>query len=255
MGCFSILAHRGSSGEAPENTLASFEKAIERGFDIELDLDLTRDGHLVVIHDGTVDRTTDGHGRVGDFTLEELKKLDAGVRFGLEFKNERIPAFHEVLNLVRGRVLIGIDFKDTLTGAEDKIVGALDHYKAVDRVFIFDQPPESSRRIKTLNPAIPVAARTNGAEPSEEFFNCTMKLFPEVELIWAVDPPKRGAVSGYYIASGMVDEAHRHGKRMYAVVVNDPLRWRELIAMGIDGICTDFPGALQRVVREKEETA
>src|SRR3712207_5048900 len=96
-----IMAHRGAAAYAPENTIAAFTKAIEMKADaIELDIHLSKDDHIVVIHDEKVDRTTNGKGLVMEFTLEELKRLDAGSWFNKEFKNEKIPTLREVLELV-----------------------------------------------------------------------------------------------------------------------------------------------------------
>ncbi len=100
-----IVGHRGASAYEPENTLRSFRRALDLGVTaLELDVQLTRDGRLAVIHDQTVDRTTDGHGRVKDFTLAELRKLDAG-------RGERIPALEEVVDLVKGRAGLLVELK------------------------------------------------------------------------------------------------------------------------------------------------
>ncbi len=94
-----VIAHRGASGHAPENTLAAFRKAVSLGAPfIETDLQLSRDAHFVAIHDATVDRTTGGHGAVHDLTLAELHRLDAGSWFGSEFAGERIPTLEEILD-------------------------------------------------------------------------------------------------------------------------------------------------------------
>ncbi|HET8644390.1 MAG TPA: glycerophosphodiester phosphodiesterase family protein, partial [Vicinamibacteria bacterium] len=106
-----IIAHRGDSAHRPENTLASFASALEVGADlVELDVQLTRDGHPVVIHDPTVDRTTDGQGKVVDFTLPELRRLSAGYpgRFGAAYAGERVPTLAQVLNFLRGRCKVMI---------------------------------------------------------------------------------------------------------------------------------------------------
>ena len=97
------VAHRGASGDYPENTLLAFEKALEIGVDeIELDLHSTKDGHLVVMHDATVDRTTDGTGAIAELTLAEIKALDAGSSFDERFRDERVPTWEEALDLVQG---------------------------------------------------------------------------------------------------------------------------------------------------------
>ncbi|MCL7453535.1 MAG: glycerophosphodiester phosphodiesterase, partial [Anaerolineae bacterium] len=106
------FAHRGASHEAPANTLAAFELAAEMGADgIELDVHLSRDGELVVIHDFSLEGTTNGHGRVGDRTLPELKALDAGSWFDPRLAVQRIPTLQEVIDAVAARLLLNIELK------------------------------------------------------------------------------------------------------------------------------------------------
>src|SRR5271170_5657439 len=107
-----IIAHRGSSGEYPENTLSAFAAAVRDGADwCELDVQLSRDGELVVIHDATVDRTTDGHDAVAAMTMAELKTLDAGSRFGAKFIGERLPELDEVFDAIGTGCGINIELK------------------------------------------------------------------------------------------------------------------------------------------------
>ena len=107
-----VIAHRGASSSAPENTLAAFDLALEMGArHLELDVELTRDGHVVVIHDDTVDRTTDGSGPVTAHTLDELRRLDAGRWFGAAFAGERIPTYEDVLVRYRGRAHLHTEIK------------------------------------------------------------------------------------------------------------------------------------------------
>src|SRR5579859_2813159 len=99
-----VIGHRGAMGRCPENTMASFERGLELGADwVELDVHLTRDGALAVIHDESVDRTTNGHGLVKDHSLAELKRLDAGAWFGPAFAGARVPILDEVLDFARAR--------------------------------------------------------------------------------------------------------------------------------------------------------
>lgn len=117
-----VIGHRGAKGHEPENTLKSFEKAIELGADmVELDVHITKDDHLVVIHDSKVDRTTNGKGLVSEKTLSELRELDAG-------KGERIPTLAEVIELVDQRVPINIELKSV--GTAERVSGAIKFYIA-----------------------------------------------------------------------------------------------------------------------------
>jgi glycerophosphoryl diester phosphodiesterase len=121
-----VVAHRGASGRAPENTIASYEAALAIGVDaIELDVHLSRDGHLVVIHDANLGRTTDGQGLVHEHTLAELKRLDAGGWFAPAFAGERIPSFEEVLERIGPRVPLQVEIKGRTDGVTEATVEAL----------------------------------------------------------------------------------------------------------------------------------
>ena len=133
-----VIGHRGIRAFYPENTMISFQKAIEAGVDgLETDINMTKDGHLVVIHDTSVDRTTDGTGMVKDFTWKELERLDAGSCFSPDFKGEKIPAFEEFLELVKDKnLLLNIEIKDDRTSVIDKTIQMLEEYKLTDTYVI-----------------------------------------------------------------------------------------------------------------------
>ena len=119
-----VIAHRGFSGAAPENTIASVRAAINVGADMaEIDVTLTSDGYIVVIHDETLDRTTDGSGEVFQFTLAELQELDAGSWFDRSFAGEPIPTLDQVLDEVEGRILLNVEIKSEAVdrGIVDKV--------------------------------------------------------------------------------------------------------------------------------------
>ncbi|MEE3371684.1 MAG: glycerophosphodiester phosphodiesterase family protein [Planctomycetota bacterium] len=142
---------------APENPLTAFDVAIALELAIELDIYQTRDGNLVVIHDPTVDRTTNGSGRVSDMTLDEIRKLDAGQWFHPRFSGLKIPTLDEVLRIIgekqrRPLVWLGINMKIISPGIAEKIVRLVEKYDLLKQAFGFGQPPESSRRFKIANP-------------------------------------------------------------------------------------------------------
>lgn len=115
-----ILAHRGASGTAPENTIAAFKKALIDGCDgFEFDIQQTKDGKIVVFHDWTLERTTNGKGHLREYTLEELKKLDAGSWFGKQFKGEKIPTLEEALDSIPDDKLINIELKEEYSAERD----------------------------------------------------------------------------------------------------------------------------------------
>lgn len=158
-----IIAHRGASKYAPENTIASFMKAVEMNSDgIELDVHMTKDKALVVCHDEKVDRTTNGKGFIKDLTLMEIKELDAGSWFGEEFKGQRIPELKEVLELIKDKeILLNIELKNApivYEGIEEKVVKMVMDYKMEERVIISSFNHYSLMEVKRINPKIKTGA-------------------------------------------------------------------------------------------------
>jgi len=133
-----ILGHRGASGTAPENTESAFKKALQNGADgVELDIHLTKDKELVVIHDERVDRTTNGTGYVKDLTLREIKKLDAGSYFSPQFARERILTLGEALEITNGCKIINIEIKNNIIrypNIEEKIINIIKQKKLEDKI-------------------------------------------------------------------------------------------------------------------------
>ncbi|HHW48137.1 MAG TPA: glycerophosphodiester phosphodiesterase, partial [Clostridiaceae bacterium] len=154
-----VIAHRGAPKHAPENTIAAFRKALELGAEgIELDVHLSADGHLVVIHDEKVDRTSDGKGLVKEKTLEELKALDFGSWFSKEFKGETIPTLDEVLELLKSWTgIINIEIKGGSVfypNIEEKVVRKIEKLKIEEKIIISSFNHYSLVEIKKLNPKI-----------------------------------------------------------------------------------------------------
>ena len=158
-----VAGHRGAAAHAPENTVASFEMGVELGADaIEFDIHESRDGHLIVMHDPEVARTTDGHGRIKDMTLEELKRLDAGAWFGDRFRVERVPTLSEVLDWAHGRTPVIIEIKgdsQPAIGIERKLVKALRDHSMVGDAILIDYP---GRLRGYLNQAAPDGPQEEG---------------------------------------------------------------------------------------------
>ena len=166
-----LLAHRGLVQHAPENTLPSFAAAIELGLSIELDVYQTRDAHLVVIHDKTLDRTTNGTGEVTEMTLAEIRKLDAGSWFDPRFAGEKVPTLEEVFKLVRDRqrtpVTIALNMKVISPGIEKHIVQLVEKYELFDQLFAFGQSSDSSRRFKQANPKLRTTVYLNDSQADQ----------------------------------------------------------------------------------------
>lgn len=158
-----IIAHRGASEYAPENTMASFRKAIEMNSEgIELDIHMTKDKAIVVCHDEKIDRTTNGKGFIKDLTLKEIKELDAGSWFGEEFKGEKIPELKEVLELIKDKkIFLDVELKNgpiIYEGIEKKVIEMIMDYGMEERVIISSFNHYSLMEVKKINPKIKTGA-------------------------------------------------------------------------------------------------
>ncbi len=238
------IAHRGASTVAPPNTLAAFVKAAELGADgIEFDVHLSADGVPVVIHDFTVDATTDGYGRVADLTLAQLQTLDAGCRFAPAFAGERIPTLDQVLNAVSERLLLNIELKSTAirdNGLERAVIALIEQRGLSDRVLISSFNPFSLRRARRCASHIPLGL----------LYAPDLPLLLRRAWLAPLAPhqarhPHHAMVDARYMAW-----AKKHGYRVNTWTVNEPDEMRRLIALGVDAIITDVPDVLRRVLEE-----
>lgn len=236
-----VIAHRGASGSAPENTMAAFNLAIVMDSDmIELDVQRTKDGHIVVIHDHTLKRTTNGTGQVRDFTLEEIQALDAGSWFGDEqaFAGERIPTLAEVLEAIRGKCAVNIEIKN-LPYPDPDIESALVkllHESAfpLDQVIISSFDHRSLARVEELDPNIPTACLFSHYPASLNGLD-TKILHPA----WSICRPE------------FMEWTKAAGRMLNVWTVDQPERWDDLIAKGVDGIITNHPERLVAYLDEK----
>ena len=212
----SLQAHRGAAGLAPENTLAAFRMALDLGADgTEMDLQVTKDGIVVVIHDDTVDRTTDGRGRIGDLTLTEIKRLDAGAKFGPAFRGERIPTLRELIDLVKAsgkdrfRLNLEIKFAEGREGQpadlEERVLAVLTETNFLDRVITQSFYHPSAAKMKRLGArgarrppgrAEAAAGRPGGGGPRPpRGLLCTALLAGDART--PADPPSGGHPGGH----------------------------------------------------------
>lgn len=257
-----LVGHRGLSPGFPENTLAAFRNSIELGVNIiEIDLRGTADGEVMILHDDTVDRTTDGTGDVTGLTLEEVKALDAGSWFSDEFAGERIPTYGEVLDLVAGtgvKLLLDIKLSDVLD--KERVVRLTEQYGAQLDVILGVRSVEDMREFRALNPNI----RTLGFIPSpdaiEEFAAGgvdILRLWPHREG-WIYDDRdspqcqeevarrradyEAGRISDPGSRSCLVQRIHDLGLPVWATANADPYEdLDELIRLRVNGILTDLP--------------
>jgi glycerophosphoryl diester phosphodiesterase len=231
-----LFAHRGLMAAAPENTLPAFAAAIELGFSLEVDVWQTRDGQLVVIHDPSANRTTNGKGPIAQMTLEQVRSLDAGSWFHPAFAGTRVPTLEEVFRLVKDRrrtpTVIALHVKKLGPGGEEKVARLVEQYDLFDSLYAFDLSTDSAARFRKATPRV----KTCGSVAKREQFKAYLEN-PAYDDLWLHALPTAEEVAA----------AHAKGKRVWlwdwAMPIGQKL-WdycNEARKAGIDGICTNHP--------------
>jgi glycerophosphoryl diester phosphodiesterase len=231
------IAHRGATGYAPENTVAAFDLAVDMKADyIEIDVQRSKDGELVVIHDTTVDRTTDGTGQVGDLTFEQLRGLDAGSWKGEQFAGEPIPTFDEILDRYRGKIGILIELKapELYPGIEEQVAKALKERNLDkprnEKIIIQSFNFESMKKMDGLLPRVPIGVLTSNRA------HMTVEALQEFSTYADWFNPSYGIVS-----EELVDTVHSLGMQIGSWTVRSQEAADFLFDMGVDAIITDYP--------------
>ena len=232
-----IIAHRGFKKNYPENTLVAFQAAMDAGVPmIELDVMLSRDRKLVVIHDETLDRTTNGHGSVHDHTLEELKQLDAGSWFHSDFAQERLPELSEVLELVDGRVITNIEIKSNAyephhptDAIEKQVVELVKQKKALDMVLISSFKTEILSQVSEIDDR-PVLALIS-SDPAE---GQTIKFCQDINA-FSWHPDHR------IVTENQVKKMHAAGLMVFPYTVDTFEDYLKMTDMNVDGVITNDP--------------
>lgn len=231
-----LIGHRGYPAKFPENTLASFEGAMQAGCDmVELDVTITDDRKVVVIHDDTLDRTTNGKGLVGFSTLEEIKRLDAGSWFNPRFSGERVPELSEVIQLTAGRCMLNIEikesaFEETCPGdsIERQVVGLVKAYGAMDRVIVSSFETRILRRIAAMEAPPAIALISDHAAD-----RAVLKMLLEMK---AFSWHPRFKV----LTRDQVEMMHAAGLRVFPWTVNTRRDVEKMLVLDVDGlICND----------------
>jgi glycerophosphoryl diester phosphodiesterase len=229
-----FYAHRGASAHAPENTLAAFELAARQGAPaIEFDVKLTSDRHVIIIHDQTLDRTTNGSGSVTKQPLAALRELDAGSWKSAEFRGEKIPLLDEVLEAVGKKVLINIELTNYATPIDGLVpeVAALVEKHALQQRIIFSSFYFTNLlAARRLLPTVPCGQLIQAG--SAGWWQRTAARFMAVDA----EHPYLSDVN-----AALVQRIHARGRRVQVWTVNDPADMRRLCACGVDGIFTDDP--------------
>nr|WP_206700566.1 glycerophosphodiester phosphodiesterase family protein [Cytobacillus firmus] len=231
------IAHRGATGYAPENTIAGFDLAVDMKADyIEIDVQRSKDGELVVIHDTTVDRTTNGTGKVGDLTFDFLRSLDAGSWKGEQFAGEPIPTFEEILDRYHGKVGILIELKapELYPGIEEQVADALkernldkpQNEKIIIQSFNFD----SMKTMDQLLPKVPIGVLTSNRADT------TAEALKEFSAYADWFNPSYGIVS-----EELVNQVHSLGMQIGSWTVRSQEAADFLFEMEVDAIITDYP--------------
>jgi glycerophosphoryl diester phosphodiesterase len=235
------ISHRGEHLHHPENTMPAFQEAVRLGADfIEVDVRTTSDGKLVLSHDNTVDRCTNGHGEVSKMTFAEIRALDAGAKAGAEFAGTQVPTFDEVLDYARGKIGIYVDVKSVT--AKDLVEHIVEHGMA-DHVVIYSG--RISKAIQELNPALKIMPESSNLALVQRIVT---ELHPKVIAFGAGDwKPEIIKVAKDSGADLYVD---RQGSDSTGPTDN-PAGWQAAIDAGADGIQTDRPGELVTYLRAK----
>lgn len=240
----SVIAHRGASAYAPENTFAAFDKALALGaHEAELDVHLSRDGQVVVIHDATVDRTTGGAGAVASLTLAQLKGLDAGAWFSAEFAGQRIPALGEVLERYRGRLHLHIELKPKSEAVAERVADLVRGHGMAESVTVISFHRGLVEHLRESAPEIPAGLLVQRAAEADT----RRAVAKGLTAIYA---------RGDSLTVDSVRQLREQGLAVFAWdVQNEAEMWR-LVAVGVDGVALDFPDRLvEYLASSKEQSA
>ena len=242
-----IIGHRGVPREAPENTLSSFELAIQQGADlVEMDLHLSADKQLMVIHDDRVDRTTNGTGLVGDLSFAELSALDAGSWMHAKFSGERIPTLSAALDLTASRASLMVELKhgsDRYPGIEGLLARAIERAARLDDVIVISRNSAAIRRINTINPDIMTLDFGHRPIASRAWLNSEALSRPGKRYVIA-----RAAE----LDRERIKHLHDLGYGVLCSVINEVLSQKMLAPIldsSVDGVFTDHVGELKRALK------
>ncbi|KAA3647424.1 MAG: glycerophosphodiester phosphodiesterase [Bacteroidetes bacterium] len=245
-----IIAHRGASGLAPENTLAAFAKAIEIGVDrLEMDLRQTIDGEVVVIHDKTIMRTTNGWGSVRKLSLKNIQKYSAGSWFHYNFSSEKVPTFREVLKLVNGQTKLLLEVKEGSPyhhNIERNILNLINEFDAHKWCIVQsfnDKVLENFRELPNLNSD--VQKLFEAFIPVAPFYGGSRFSYKRIRSYGFAEEVN---INYRYVTPLVVRKVHELGKKVNVWTVNQPENLVKYTKMGVDGIITDYPDRLRQAL-------
>jgi glycerophosphoryl diester phosphodiesterase len=228
-----IFGHRGARGYAPENTMSSFQIALDQGADgIELDVQMSKDGKIVVCHDHSLERTSNGKGWINEYTREELRAMDFGSWFSPKFAGEKIPTLREVLQWAAPtRLIVNIEIKNgpiIYDGIEEKVSALIRECRMVDRVIVSSFYHPSLIKLKQLDPLIKTGL-LYASRPVDPWLQLRVTDTDNLHPLW------------HYLDAGWVSDTRPHGAMILTWTVNEIREWEHIKDLGVDGIITDYP--------------
>jgi glycerophosphoryl diester phosphodiesterase len=241
-----VIGHRGAAGYAPENTLASVQKAMDLGVDrIEIDIHQTKDSVVVLMHDDSVDRTTDGSGKVADLSYKEISSLDAGSSFNPSYKGEKVPTLEELIQLINGKQELIIEFKngnEKYPGIEENVLALIDKYDAEKWCIIHSFNTEVLERIHQKAPQIRLHKLF-----ILEFRFSPFYLDQGISIFNPEDYPyiEEYSLNEYFGNTHIIRKLQSMGKKVNIWTLNDPERIEAYKSMGVDGIISNYPDLIQ----------
>jgi glycerophosphoryl diester phosphodiesterase len=240
-----IFAHRGASAHAPENTMAAFALAIQQDADaIELDAKLSADGHVIVIHDPSVERTTDGQGEVRFMTLSVLQELDAGSFFDVAYQGERIPTLDQVFEAFGHKTFINVELTNYKTPNDDlpdRVASLIRRHKLEKRILFSSFNPRALRRVMQIIPEIPIALLASAGRSGWWARSWLGRMIVPYEALH----PELTDVTPELVAA-----THRRGHKLNVYTVNRAEDMQRLFKMQVDGIFTDDPRLAHKIFKE-----
>ena len=238
------IAHRGASGHAPENTMAAFRLAVEQGADwIELDIHQTADGHLVVLHDLTLQRTAGDPRPVKTLTLKQIKELDVGQWWDKAYRGETTPTLDEVLEFSENRFRLQIELKHGSSfypGIEGRLLNLIASHEARNRAAVSSFEAEALKTLREMDDHVSLGLLTRKTDPKE--------ILKEAESLRI----QSLHISTRRLSKNLLARARANNLPVYVYTVNRPSLMRRYLAMGADGLFTNYPDRLREVFRSEQ---
>ncbi len=243
-----MIAHRGFSGLAPENTLDAFHRAVDAGCDmIELDVQLSSDGAVVVFHDDDLDRTTDGAGPLATRTWEELRRLDAGAWFGSHFAGARIPSLSEALQAVATELFVNVEVKSEAVteqivgGVVDLAIRDIKAAGAAERVVLSSFEPRALEQARMLDPKI---RRSQLFDPGVHRGRSPAEVLRDAEACVL-------SLARDQVTFPIVEQIHDAGSLVFVYTVNEAADMHRILELGVDGLFTDRPDRMLELLAKE----